>query len=107
MLARLRAASGPVLLGLVLLRAQVLWSAEYFVAPGATSGTGRIDDPWSLRIALAQPAVVKPGDTIWLRAGVYNGAFTSSLVGAPRLPITVRPFRGERVTLDGNGYDSS
>jgi hypothetical protein len=45
--------------------------------------------------------VVQPGDTIWLRGGVYNGPFTSQLTGTERAPITVRAYPGERATLEG------
>jgi hypothetical protein len=43
---------------------------------------------------------VKPGDTIWVHGGVYNGVFTSTLNGSPDKPIVVRQYPGERATLD-------
>jgi len=50
---------------------------------------------------LAQPAAVRPGDTIWLRGGTYRGTFASSLTGTAGAPVKVRQYPGERATLDG------
>jgi hypothetical protein len=44
---------------------------------------------------------VRPGDTIWLREGVYQGKFTSQLRGTASQPIIVRNYMGERATIDG------
>src|SRR5512143_1567585 len=78
---------------------------DFYASPtGTTStapGTGTITTPWSLATALAQPAAVKPGDTIWLRGGTYAGTFTSYLTGTASQPIVVRQYPGERATLDG------
>src|SRR5712692_10274167 len=76
--------------------------SEFFVSPsGNADGDGNIGNPWSLAAALAQPAVVKPGDTIWLRGGTYRGTFTSYLNGSASAPIKVRQYPGERAILDG------
>jgi hypothetical protein len=56
--------------------------------------------------ALAHPSAVKPGATIWLRGGFYNGTFHSTLVGAPDKPIIVRQHPGERAVID-TGLNSS
>ncbi|MGH9900681.1 MAG: SBBP repeat-containing protein [Pyrinomonadaceae bacterium] len=75
---------------------------QFYVATNGTpSGDGSISRPWDLVTALAQPAAVTPGSTIWVRGGTYRGAFTSNLTGAPNAPITLRAYPGERVTLDG------
>ena len=74
----------------------------FFVSvDGSQTGDGSSTDPWTLATALAQPAVVKAGDTIWLRGGTYRGDFTSNLTGAPAAPIILRQFPGERATVDG------
>jgi len=52
--------------------------------------------------ALRHPKSVRPNDTIWLRGGTYNGAFTSTLNGTRDAPITVRQYPGERAILDGS-----
>jgi len=76
--------------------------ADFYVSPsGSTSGNGSVTSPWNLAAALAQPAAVKPGDTIWLRGGTYPGTFSSVLTGTADAPIIVRQYPGERAILDG------
>src|SRR5712692_3298466 len=76
--------------------------SEFFVSPSGTAdGNGTIGNPWSLAFALSQPAAVMPGDTIWLRGGIYEGSFVSVLNGSPDAPIIVRQYTGERAILDG------
>jgi hypothetical protein len=50
---------------------------------------------------------VQPGDTIWLRGGIYRGAFRSTLRGADGAPIIVRPYAGEPAIIDGAGSTAS
>jgi hypothetical protein len=76
--------------------------SEFFVSPsGSADGDGNVGNPWSLAFALSQPAAVKPGDTIWLRGGIYGGSFATALTGSPDAPIIVRQYPGERAILDG------
>lgn len=83
-------------------------AAQFYVSPyGTPFGDGSQANPWDLRTALAQPAVVKPGATLWLRGGFYYGAFTSSLTGTQAAPVTVRAYPGERAVIDGNGQDGN
>src|SRR5450759_4848487 len=83
-----------------------LAAIDFYASPAGTTGTGpgtgTITNPWALQTALAQPAAVQPGDTIWLRGGTYTGNFTSYLTGSARAAIVVRQYPGERATLDGN-----
>ena len=75
--------------------------AEFVVSPdGRSDGDGAKARPWDLATALAHPASVKPGDTIWLLGGTYRGGFTSRLKGTEAAPITVRQAPGQRATLD-------
>ena len=85
-------------------------AVSYYVAPsGHPTGDGSIGNPWDLQTALSGPPAVRPGDTIWLRGGTYTGAagagysFACSLKGTAGLPISVRQYPGERVTIDGRG----
>lgn len=84
-------------------------ATDHFAAPnGSRLGDGSMAKPWDLDTALgspsgSQPPSVKPGDTIWLRGGVYipvtaNG-FLSHVTGTPTSPIIVRNYKGERATL--------
>ncbi len=78
----------------------------WYVSPnGSAGGNGSISNPWDIATALNQPASVRPGDTIYLRAGKYGGGQYNSelhsyLVGTPVLPITVRSYPGERAIID-------
>jgi hypothetical protein len=79
---------------------------EFFVAPdGTPAGNGSREHPWDIVTALNQPQTVKPGDTIWIRAGKYgtgaaNAVIRSRLTGTPRDPIVVRAWPGERAIID-------
>ena len=86
---------------LILLFAAAINASEFYVTSSATSGDGSINNPWSLRTALSHPPAVKPGDTIWLRGGIYKGRFVSTLTGTTTAPIVVKAYPGEWVTVDG------
>lgn len=82
-----------------------LWAAEWYVAPdGTAGGDGTRERPWSLEAALAPHPKIAPMDTVWLRKGIYNGAFVGRVKGRPGKPVVVRAYPGERVVLDGRGY---
>lgn len=74
---------------------------EYFVAPdGSRANDGSAQRPLDLATALSSASPARPGDTIWLRAGTYRGAYRSALVGTATAPIIVRQYPGERATID-------
>lgn len=77
------------------------YSRFFASADGSASGDGSVNQPWDLATALAQPSLVKPGDTIWLRGGTYKGNFVSTLTGTSGAPIVLRQAIGERATIDG------
>ena len=76
-------------------------AADYYMAPGSTSGDGSINNPWDLYHAF-NPGTVNPGDTIWARGGIYipnNPSWPSLecyLQGSSNAPIIVRAYPGER-----------
>lgn len=77
----------------------------YVATTGSSSGDGSKSNPWDIVTALGGPPSVKPGDTIWIRAGKYGGGQSNSviashLVGTAALPILVRAYPKERVTID-------
>ncbi len=75
----------------------------FYVSPsGSWQGDGSAENPWDLATALAQPMVVQPLDTLWLRGGTYLGSFTSELFGAPGSPVVLRQYPGERAVIDGS-----
>ncbi|HUG69838.1 MAG TPA: right-handed parallel beta-helix repeat-containing protein [Pirellulaceae bacterium] len=96
------------LAGLAILSALAVGAsaAEHFVAPGGSpQAAGTRAEPWDLATALAGPALVQPGDTIWLTEGIYRGGFVSRLAGHPARPIMVRAEPGSRVTIDTQPRD--
>ncbi len=77
----------------------------YVSTSGSRSGNGSQSSPWDIVTALAQPASVRPGDTIWLMAGTYGDGtvgtvIQSKLVGTPTSPIIVRAYPGQRATIN-------
>jgi len=72
----------------------------FYVSPDARlDGDGSWRNPWNLRIALAHPAAVQPGDSILVLPGTYRGTFVSTLSGTSSQPIHVIGTDG-RVTID-------
>src|SRR6476620_6220546 len=79
---------------------------EFHASPvGSVGADGSSGRPWDLRTALHQPPAVKPGDTIWLRGGVYRGTYSSTLSGTADQPIVVRAIPGQRAIIDGGDSD--
>src|ERR1700733_7320696 len=81
-------------------------SNQWFVSTsGSPSGNGSSANPWDLNTALNQPAVVLPGDTIWVRGGVYHApssnGYSTLLTGTAANPIIVRNYNNERAIIDG------
>jgi len=77
----------------------------YYASPlGTPGGNGSRTTPWDLATALAGGhGTVQPGDTVWLRGGVYHGRFVSTLTGTATRPIIVRQAPRERAVLDHRG----
>jgi hypothetical protein len=89
----------------ILVSCSVVPGKEWYVAPdGTAGGDGSRERPWSLEAALKPDPRIQPMDTVWVRKGVYNGAFVSRLKGAPGRPVVLRAYPGERVVLDGRGF---
>jgi hypothetical protein len=76
---------------------------HYFYASpkGTATNPGSQTRPLDLATALSASGPVRPGDVVWLRGGVYNGAFHSELTGKPGAFIVVAQYPGERAVLDG------
>lgn len=72
--------------------------AVYVTPSGSASGAGTLAVPWDLNTALS---CALAGDTVWLRGGVYSGAFATALSGTASAPILFRQYPGERATIDG------
>src|SRR6266850_2350040 len=63
--------------------------AGYYVAPNGTSGAdGSQANPWDFASALnGANGKIQPGDTVWLRAGLYKGVYVSTAHGAIGKPV--------------------
>src|SRR5687767_3718243 len=62
----------------------------YFVDPvkGSDRQEGTAEKPWkTVNQAVKR---LKPGDTLYLRGGIYYECVTLTAVGTPEMPITVR-----------------
>src|SRR5688572_3552168 len=84
----------------------------YVAVNGTAANDGTPERPWDLVTALNHPTAVKPGDTIFIRGGVYSktGTWTPKLVGSLTTPIIVKATPYERVQVTGswqiNGSDT-
>lgn len=88
-------------------QATVIPGASYYVSPtGQPSANGSASQPWTFAAALAKTAIIKPGDTIYLRSGVYKAPFPTpfrlQFADASTEPIVIRSYPGERAIIDGN-----
>lgn len=75
-------------------------AAEYHVAPGGDDASpGTMARPF----ATLQAAVnrMQAGDTLLIRGGVYRETVTFPRGGAQGKPITLRPYRAEKVIVTG------
>ena len=73
----------------------------YAASDAASTGDGRKTTPLDLTTALGPKSPVRPGDTLWIRGGTYRGIFASYLNGTAEAPITLAPYPGEHVIIDG------
>jgi hypothetical protein len=84
-------------------------STFYLAVDGKATNSGTLDSPWDIQSAWAGQQPVKAGDTILMLGGVYrhpdrtwqSPGFFITLEGTPDKPITIRPYQGQRVTIDG------
>lgn len=75
---------------------------SYFVSPTGDDGNlGTITRPW--RTLQRAADMVAPGDTVYLRGGIYHQYVDLNISGAPGQYITFRVVPGETAVLDGLG----
>ncbi len=98
-----------MLISLITLCFGLLKATSFYVSTTASSsGNGSITNPWQLQTALNHPALLLPGDTVWIRGGVYTYTYDPSYSfmcktnGTAANPIIFRNYKKERVTIDGN-----
>jgi len=81
----------------------VAFPAEYYVAPdGDDRGPGSVDQP--LRTLSRGVKVLRPGDTLWIRAGEYRESVVVQAEGTADQPITVAAVPGDegKVVIKGS-----
>ena len=77
-----------------------LFGADLFVSPdGNDTGPGSLEKPF--RTVQQGVDALKPGDTCYVREGVYRESTTFNNSGIEDQPIRLRAYPGERVVLDG------
>ena len=74
-------------------------SALYVSPTGSDSAAGTLAKPFQTIQHAAN--VAKPGDTVFIKAGVYHETVTVPRSGTARKPITFEPYRNQSVTIDG------
>ncbi len=99
---RMRRWLAPFLLVLMAFIAETR-AAEFYVAPtGNDMASGSLEAPW--RSIQKAADSLEPGDTAWVREGVYKERVTVQVSGAaPDRFVTLRAFPGERPIIDGSG----
>jgi parallel beta-helix repeat protein len=76
--------------------------ANYYVATdGNDTNSGSQNSPFATLNKGA--ALLKPGDTLYVRGGTYHQSVYVGASGTTRLPVTISAYRGERAIIDG-GY---
>ncbi|HWE96270.1 MAG TPA: right-handed parallel beta-helix repeat-containing protein [Tepidisphaeraceae bacterium] len=85
--------------GVERLEPRVLLSAWYVATNGSDGNAGTLSSPFSTIQHAANLA--QPGDTVYVRGGVYHQSVTPPRSGTSSLPITFTPYNNEGVTIDG------
>ena len=82
--------------------APAVWGAQWYVSPaGDDAGGGSIGSPFrTIQQALS---VAQPGDTVYVRTGVYAERVRFPAGGLAGQPIRLRNYPGEQAVIDGAG----
>ncbi|HKI29312.1 MAG TPA: NosD domain-containing protein, partial [Actinomycetota bacterium] len=78
-------------------------SVSWVATDGDDAGPGTRDEPWATLQHAADS--VRPGATVYVRAGVYEQRVEIRASGTPGRPITFAAAPGERVVLDGSSLE--
>lgn len=86
------------------------FAADIYVSPAGTpEGDGSVETPIDIFTAVSAQSPARPGDTIWLKGGVYEGRIDDNrripidirVSGEEDNPVVIRPAPGESVHIDG------
>jgi hypothetical protein len=82
--------------------------ADWYVTPAGAGVACTFSMPCDLDDALDKDVTpAQPGDTIWLRGGIYPGTFHATLSGNSTAPIVIRQYPGERAIIDGRNSNGN
>jgi len=78
------------------------WGTIYYVSPsGSDAYPGTMAQPWQTITKAAN--TLSPGDTVYIRAGIYHERVVPLNSGSAGLQIVYASFPGDQVTVDGSG----
>ncbi|MFN2509214.1 MAG: right-handed parallel beta-helix repeat-containing protein [Chthoniobacterales bacterium] len=98
-----RPSIGVQILALAGLAAPLPAASFYVVPNGSNSNPGTAAAPWKTIQHAADR--LQPGDTVFVRAGIYPGPVTVNVSGsAAGGPVTFSNFAGETPIIDGKGF---
>jgi len=84
---------------------QVAAGAFYVSTTGSDKNKGTYESPWAtLSYAVDQ---LRPGDTLYLRGGIYSQKLLMTSSGTDEKPITISSYPEETAVLDGTGLPMS
>jgi Right handed beta helix region/Pel9A-like, right handed beta helix region len=79
------------------------WLTGYFVSPsGSDSNPGTFLRPWKTIGKAA--SMVKPGDNVYIRGGVYQESVEFATSGTASAPIHIMAYPGESPIIDGANF---
>lgn len=53
-----------------------LLASSFYVSSNAKiTGTGSFSNPWTFQTALNHPSALHPGDTVWIKGGIYTNTY--------------------------------
>ena len=113
---RTKSDPGSIMVLAWLMAASFAGAGELYVSPtGAPDGDGSKAKPLGILVAISDKSPAKPGDTLYLLAGTYNGPMTQDVnrvpqrlpfevkvSGAPDKPIRILPAPGAAAHLNGS-----
>lgn len=82
-------------------KASVLGTEYYVSQSGSNTNPGTKERPW--KNILYGFNKMTPGDTLYVRQGVYNEKLSLSRSGSATSRLTVKAYPGERPAIDGTG----
>ena len=92
---------------LTLLGISASHATTYYVAPTGnnTTNTGTLSSPWkTIRFGASQ---LHPGDTLYVRGGMYSEIVLINVSGNSTAPITISSYPGEYPVIDGSAIADS